>query len=75
MVDTAVYLFEGEPWSSRRLENLTTDGNGLATFSFSTAALTGDLNLRVRPPLLGWKQLSALELLLHLFLSFTPRLP
>lgn len=60
MVDTAVYLFEGEMWSSRRLENLTTDCYGMATFSFSTAALTGDLKLKVQAHLLGSKQLSAL---------------
>lgn len=42
-----VYLFMGDIWLPRRLENLTTDSYGLATFSFSTAALTGILPLQV----------------------------
>uniref|UniRef100_H3DA36 Alpha-2-macroglobulin n=1 Tax=Tetraodon nigroviridis TaxID=99883 RepID=H3DA36_TETNG len=46
VANTAVYLFEGEIWSARRLQNLTTDGDGLATFSVSTAARTGDLKLQ-----------------------------
>ncbi|XP_059187571.1 alpha-2-macroglobulin-like [Centropristis striata] len=36
IADMPVYLFEGERWSARRLENLTTDSNGIATFSFNT---------------------------------------
>ncbi|XP_051814091.1 alpha-2-macroglobulin-like [Acanthochromis polyacanthus] len=32
--DMPVYLFEGETWSSRRLQNLTTDSSGVARFSF-----------------------------------------
>ncbi|XP_039986149.1 alpha-2-macroglobulin-like isoform X2 [Xiphias gladius] len=42
-----VYLFEGERWSSHWLQNLTTDSNGVATFSFSTAKLKGDIQLHV----------------------------
>lgn len=45
--DMLVYLFEGESWSSRRLENLTTDSDGVATFSFSTANRNGDIHLHV----------------------------
>ncbi|KAM3616371.1 uncharacterized protein V6R79_016920 [Siganus canaliculatus] len=45
--DMPVYLFEGERWSSRRLQNLTTDSNGIASFSFSPANLKGDIQLYV----------------------------
>ncbi|XP_029301679.1 alpha-2-macroglobulin-like [Cottoperca gobio] len=40
-----VYLFEGERWAASSLQNLTTDSNGSATFSFSTADLKGDIHL------------------------------
>lgn len=42
-----LYLFEGERRSSRRLQNLTTNNDGVATFSFSTAELNGDIQLHV----------------------------
>ncbi|KAK9520429.1 hypothetical protein VZT92_020315 [Zoarces viviparus] len=42
-----LYLFEGESWSSHRLQNLTTNNDGVATFSFSTAELKGDIQLHV----------------------------
>ncbi|TDH15374.1 hypothetical protein EPR50_G00030850 [Perca flavescens] len=42
-----VFLFEGERWSSRWLQNLTTDSDGVATFSLSTAAFKGDVHLQV----------------------------
>uniref|UniRef100_A0A4W6CPT5 Alpha-2-macroglobulin bait region domain-containing protein n=1 Tax=Lates calcarifer TaxID=8187 RepID=A0A4W6CPT5_LATCA len=45
--DMAVYLLEGERWSTRQLQNLTTDSDGVATFSFSTAHLQGDIQLHV----------------------------
>ncbi|XP_075938108.1 alpha-2-macroglobulin-like [Anarhichas minor] len=44
--DMPLYLFEGER-SSRRLQNLTTNNDGVATFSFSTAELKGDIQLHV----------------------------
>ncbi|XP_062242617.1 alpha-2-macroglobulin-like [Platichthys flesus] len=47
IADMQVYLFKGERWSSRLLQNLTTDSDGLATFSFSTAELNGEINLHV----------------------------
>ncbi|RXN38676.1 alpha-2-macroglobulin-like protein [Labeo rohita] len=34
-----VYLFEGETWTSKRLLNLTTDSDGLASFSLNTSSL------------------------------------
>ncbi|KAK9535942.1 hypothetical protein VZT92_005776 [Zoarces viviparus] len=43
-----LYLFEGERRSSHRLQNLTTtNNNGVATFSFSTVELNGDIQLHV----------------------------
>ncbi|KAK2881134.1 hypothetical protein Q8A67_018402 [Cirrhinus molitorella] len=42
----AVFLLEGRSWSSRLLQNLTTDSNGLATFSLNTASLpNSDIHL------------------------------
>uniref|UniRef100_A0A8C9X886 Alpha-2-macroglobulin n=1 Tax=Sander lucioperca TaxID=283035 RepID=A0A8C9X886_SANLU len=46
--DMPVFLFEGERWSARWLQNLTTDSDGVATFSFSTADFKGDIHLQVR---------------------------
>uniref|UniRef100_A0A3Q1K3Z3 Alpha-2-macroglobulin-like n=1 Tax=Anabas testudineus TaxID=64144 RepID=A0A3Q1K3Z3_ANATE len=40
-----VYLFEGGRWSSRHLQNLTTDSEGVATFSFNTTNYSGDIHL------------------------------
>ncbi|XP_051813509.1 alpha-2-macroglobulin-like [Acanthochromis polyacanthus] len=45
--DMPVYLFEGESWSSRRLQNLTTDSSGVANFSLSTENLNGDIRLHI----------------------------
>lgn len=60
-------------WTGRRLENLTTDCMGLATFSVSTAALTGDLKLQVQAaPLPGSKLPSAS---VFCFTSFCPAPP
>ncbi|XP_047195468.1 alpha-2-macroglobulin-like [Hippoglossus stenolepis] len=55
IADMQVYLFEGERWSSRLLQNLTTDSDGVATFSFSTAERNGEINLHVsNTPTLGY---------------------
>uniref|UniRef100_A0A667Z613 Alpha-2-macroglobulin-like n=1 Tax=Myripristis murdjan TaxID=586833 RepID=A0A667Z613_9TELE len=45
--DYSVYLFEGNRWSARRLQNLTTDRNGVASFSLSTSDFRGDITLHV----------------------------
>ncbi|XP_029963549.1 alpha-1-macroglobulin-like [Salarias fasciatus] len=45
--DLQVYLFEGGQWSSTRLQNLTTDSEGLANFSISTDNFIGDVHLQV----------------------------
>uniref|UniRef100_A0A667YKS3 Alpha-2-macroglobulin n=1 Tax=Myripristis murdjan TaxID=586833 RepID=A0A667YKS3_9TELE len=45
--DYSVYLFEGNRWSERRLQNLTTDRNGLASFSLNTSDFRGDITLHV----------------------------
>uniref|UniRef100_A0A8P4KRQ9 Alpha-2-macroglobulin n=1 Tax=Dicentrarchus labrax TaxID=13489 RepID=A0A8P4KRQ9_DICLA len=47
IADMPVYLSEGNSWSSRRLQNLTTNSDGVATFSFSTADFNGDIHLHV----------------------------
>uniref|UniRef100_A0A8P4KQB8 Alpha-2-macroglobulin n=1 Tax=Dicentrarchus labrax TaxID=13489 RepID=A0A8P4KQB8_DICLA len=47
IADMPVYLFKGNSWSSRRLQNLTTNSDGVATFSFSTADFNGDIHLHV----------------------------
>ncbi|PWA28033.1 hypothetical protein CCH79_00012155 [Gambusia affinis] len=38
-----LYLIEGHVWSSRLLQNLTTDSNGFATFTVSTDTFDGDI--------------------------------
>ncbi|XP_073338260.1 alpha-2-macroglobulin-like [Pagrus major] len=53
--DMPVYLFEGERWSANRLQNLTTDNNGVAAFSLSTANFKSDFHLHVsNKPVLGY---------------------
>ncbi|XP_044209159.1 alpha-2-macroglobulin-like [Thunnus albacares] len=47
IADKPLYLFKGARWSSHLLQNLTTDSNGIATFSLSTATLHGDIRLSV----------------------------
>ncbi|KAM6988646.1 alpha-2-macroglobulin-like [Tautogolabrus adspersus] len=42
-----VHLFEGERWSSRLLQNLTTDSEGVAAFTISTAEFKQDIQLVV----------------------------
>ncbi|TDH15278.1 hypothetical protein EPR50_G00029360 [Perca flavescens] len=50
-----VFLFEGERWSPRWLQNLTTNSDGVATFSLSTADFKGDIHLQVGDtPTLGY---------------------
>lgn len=44
-----VYLLEGENWSSKLLLNLTTDSDGLASFSLNTSSFSKkDISLIVR---------------------------
>ncbi|XP_037336673.2 alpha-2-macroglobulin-like [Pungitius pungitius] len=45
--DMRLHLFEGERGSARLLQNLTTNRDGVAMFSFSTAGLEGDIQLHV----------------------------
>ncbi|KAG7222462.1 hypothetical protein INR49_016231, partial [Caranx melampygus] len=47
IADMKLYLFEGEQWSNRLLSNLTTDKNGVASFSVSTESFRGDVQLRI----------------------------
>ncbi|KAF3847192.1 hypothetical protein F7725_020220 [Dissostichus mawsoni] len=55
IADMPVYLFEGERWSARWLQNLTTDSNGVAPFSFSTANLNGDIHIQLsNTPTMGY---------------------
>ncbi|XP_078023473.1 alpha-2-macroglobulin-like isoform X2 [Epinephelus lanceolatus] len=46
--DTVVYLFSGGTWSLHLPQSLTTDSYGVATFSFNTSTLNGDITLRAR---------------------------
>ncbi|KAM4628384.1 alpha-2-macroglobulin-like [Polymixia lowei] len=43
--DKSVYLFEGERWSARHKQNLTTDSDGVASFSLNTTNLRGSIDL------------------------------
>ncbi|CAI5657422.1 unnamed protein product [Oreochromis niloticus] len=43
--DAPVYLFTGKMWRARSLQNLTTDSNGVASFSFSTDNFDQDIQL------------------------------
>uniref|UniRef100_A0A3P9C668 Alpha-2-macroglobulin n=1 Tax=Maylandia zebra TaxID=106582 RepID=A0A3P9C668_9CICH len=45
--DAPVYLFTGRMWQTRSLQNLTTDSNGVASFSFSTDNFDQDIQLHV----------------------------
>ncbi|XP_039678847.1 alpha-2-macroglobulin-like isoform X2 [Perca fluviatilis] len=54
--DMPVFLFDGNRWSSCWLQNLTTDSDGVATFSLSTADIEGDIHLQVSDtPTLGYR--------------------
>ncbi|XP_041665327.1 alpha-2-macroglobulin-like [Cheilinus undulatus] len=43
----SVYLFEGNRWSPRQIQHLTTDSEGFATFRYNTAGSDGDIHLHV----------------------------
>lgn len=46
--DKLLHLFEGERWSVARLsQNLTTDNDGVASFSFNTSRFQDNFDLRV----------------------------
>ncbi|XP_042342008.1 LOW QUALITY PROTEIN: alpha-2-macroglobulin-like [Plectropomus leopardus] len=45
--DMPLYLFEGERWSASRLQNLTTNSDGVATFSVNTADFDRDIELHI----------------------------
>ncbi|CAN9511030.1 unnamed protein product [Ophioblennius macclurei] len=45
--DLPVYLFLGRPMTTNLKQNLTTDSNGIATFSMSTDTIDGDFSLYV----------------------------
>uniref|UniRef100_A0A7N9B1K8 Alpha-2-macroglobulin-like n=1 Tax=Mastacembelus armatus TaxID=205130 RepID=A0A7N9B1K8_9TELE len=47
IADMPVHLFEGEVYSARLLQNLTTDSDGVAAFSISTGDRTGNIHLHV----------------------------
>ncbi|KAG7235155.1 hypothetical protein INR49_003141, partial [Caranx melampygus] len=56
IADMKLYLLVGEQWWNRLLSNLTTDGNGVATFSVSTESFRGDVHLRIHnEPTLGYR--------------------
>ncbi|XP_013882149.1 alpha-2-macroglobulin [Austrofundulus limnaeus] len=42
-----IHLFKGERWSAQLVQNLTTDINGIATFSLSTDTFSGDVHLHL----------------------------
>ncbi|KAG7235152.1 hypothetical protein INR49_003138 [Caranx melampygus] len=59
IADMKLYLLVGEGWWNRLLSNLTTDGNGVATFSVSTESFRGDVHLRIHnEPTLGYRRAS-----------------
>ncbi|KAM3833923.1 alpha-2-macroglobulin-like [Diretmus argenteus] len=45
--DKMVYLFEGDRWSARLIQNLTTNNDGIATFSLNTANYKENIRLTV----------------------------
>ncbi|KAI4815106.1 hypothetical protein KUCAC02_005269 [Chaenocephalus aceratus] len=47
IADMPVYLFMGERWSARLIQNLTTDSNGVAPFSFSTVNVNGNIRFQL----------------------------
>ncbi|XP_039460411.1 alpha-2-macroglobulin-like [Oreochromis aureus] len=53
--DAPVYLFTGQLWQTRSLQNLTTDSNGVASFSFNTDNFDQDIQLHASlTPTLGY---------------------
>ncbi|XP_010785891.1 alpha-2-macroglobulin-like, partial [Notothenia coriiceps] len=47
IADMPVYLFMVERWSARLIQNLTTDSNGVAPFSFSTVNVNGNIRIQL----------------------------
>ncbi|KAK7883159.1 hypothetical protein WMY93_029333 [Mugilogobius chulae] len=47
LANTKVYLFAGERWSSRHLQNLTTDASGVAQFTLDTSGHSGEIHLHI----------------------------
>ncbi|XP_033969253.1 alpha-2-macroglobulin-like [Trematomus bernacchii] len=47
IADMPVYLFMGERRSARSIQNLTTDSNGVAPFSFSTVNVNGNIRFHL----------------------------
>uniref|UniRef100_A0A3P9INP9 Alpha-2-macroglobulin-like n=1 Tax=Oryzias latipes TaxID=8090 RepID=A0A3P9INP9_ORYLA len=45
-----LHLSEGHLWSLHRTQNLTTDSNGVATFSLNTTTFNGNIRLHIRRP-------------------------
>ncbi|XP_034557121.1 alpha-2-macroglobulin-like [Notolabrus celidotus] len=45
IANMVVYLLEGSRWSPRLLQNVTTDSEGIANFSISTAEINRDIQL------------------------------
>uniref|UniRef100_UPI0037E81E65 alpha-2-macroglobulin-like n=1 Tax=Semicossyphus pulcher TaxID=241346 RepID=UPI0037E81E65 len=43
--DLPVYLFEGQRWAATLVQNLTTDSDGVAAFTYSTANSDGEIHL------------------------------
>ncbi|KAL1260706.1 hypothetical protein QQF64_008533 [Cirrhinus molitorella] len=77
-----VYLLEGKRWTSKRLLNLTTDSDGLATFSLNTSNLSkSDINLMASAypvfQLQSFKKryISTEEKTIHLLRPATPYTP
>ncbi|XP_053177575.1 alpha-2-macroglobulin-like [Scomber japonicus] len=57
IADKPLYLFEGRGWSQQQHQNLTTDSNGIATFSFSPATFQRDIYLTISTePTRGYRQ-------------------
>ncbi|KAL3999243.1 Rab11 family-interacting protein 3/4 [Sarotherodon galilaeus] len=55
--DAPVYLFTGQMWQARSLQNLTTDNNGVASFSFRTDKFNGHIRLHASlTPTVGYQQ-------------------
>ncbi|RVE64678.1 hypothetical protein OJAV_G00128200 [Oryzias javanicus] len=51
MANMELYLSEGRSWSTYETHNLTTDSNGVATFSLNTTNYSGNIRLQIRKTL------------------------
>ncbi|KAF6720800.1 Alpha-2-macroglobulin [Oryzias melastigma] len=51
MANMELYLSEGRSWSLSETHNLTTDSNGVATFSLNTTTYSGNIRLHIRKTL------------------------